>query len=471
MAYLPEDPVWEQGIYQYEITDKLQSGAGGIDNLQGNQLANRTGYLKKGLEDERESREEGDAALQQQVDTMKGRGGYLTAHDFGDFGGMAPEDVQQALTDYALSQINQTEPETIWNGTHVKNLFDSRVWVLTNTPDTEPAIFEWTDDGFDSIKQGDNDGTLGVVSGGLGFDDVFIDPQGKMRVRGLKAFQAAQIEGYGRDLMEVLLGHPFSDMTTQALINEAIAEVIAAIRARSNNNGEIDGSGIPNYSGMIDGDFLDGLDLSAIGAPTGGTAPQPWNKTYKNNRLLISGFNSYKYSGDTEVTKNHVVFAFRNIVAKGRMNATNVNAGGYNSTELRAWLEGASGDGSGSFSAGLKTALGGNNPILTIRKLLSNKTDWAWINATVFLLSTLEVFGSPGFGQTEYNDGVGVHLPIYQQGSQYRVKRWNGARDWWWLSSPSASSAAYFCSCSHNGDSSYYSASGVGGVAPAFCVA
>jgi hypothetical protein len=471
MAYLPENPIWEQGIYQYEPTDKLKSGAGEIDNWQGQQLANRTAYLKDRLAGEAGDREAADSEIQQQIDTMKGRGGYLTAHDFGNFAEMEPEDVQQALTDYALEQIHQTDPEEIWNGTHVKNLFDSHVWVLTNTPDTQPAIFEWSDDGFDSIMQGDNEGTLGVVSGGKGFDDVFIDPQGKMKVRGLKAFQATQVEGYGRDLMEVILGHPFSDMTTQALRNEAIAEVIAAIRFRGNSNGEIDGSGIPNYSGLIEGDVLDGLDLSAIGAPTGGTAPQEWNDAIKNNRIIIGGFNSFKHSGDTEITKNHVTFAFRHVVAKGRMNATNANAGGYNSTELRAWLEGASGDGSGSFAAGLKAALGGNNPILTIRKLLSNKGDWAWINATVFLLSTYEVFGTPGWGEANLADGVAVHLPIYQKSSLYRVKRWNGERDWWWLSSPSASSAAYFCYCFSYGVSYYYSASAVGGVAPAFCVA
>jgi hypothetical protein len=153
------------------------------------------------------------------------------------------------------------------------------------------------------------------------------------------------------------------------------------------------------------------------------------------------------------------------------MNATDTNTGGYNAAELRAWLEGTSGDGSGSFAAGLKAALGGNNPILTIRKLLSNKETWAWISSTVFLMSNHEVFGAPHFADTLWDDGVAVHLPIYQKGSQYRVKRWNGARDWWWLSSPSASSAAYFCNCFSYGDSYYYSASAVGGVAPAFCVA
>jgi hypothetical protein len=466
MAFLPEQEVWEEGVYQYEATDRLKGGPGEIDNWQGQHLANRTAYLKKKLAEEAEDREEADDDLQQQIDTMKGRGGYLTAYDFG-----TATPTQEALTQYALGQINQTDQEKIWNGTHVKNLKDSHVWVLTNTPDTEPPIFEWTDDGFDSISIGNNEGSAGVVSGGHGFDSVYIDPEGKMTVPGLHTFQADQVEGYGRDLMKVILGHGIEEMTTQALRNEAIAQVMANIRLRCNNNGEIDGSGIPNFRGLAVGDFLDGLDLSAIGAPAGGSAPQTWNDTYKNTRILIGGFNTYKESGDTEVIKNHILSVFRNIIAKGRMNATDTSANGYPATELRSWLEGASGDGSGSFATGLKAALGGNNPILTIRKLLSKRSDWAWVNCTVFPPSAHEVFGSGRFAEENYEDGAAVQFPIYQKSSIYRVKRWNGSRDWWWLSGPSASSAAYFARVNNIGITLNHYASAVGGCAPAFCVA
>ena len=50
MANLKEQAQWEDGIYQYEITDPLQGGEDGIDNVQGKQLANRTLYLKEELE-------------------------------------------------------------------------------------------------------------------------------------------------------------------------------------------------------------------------------------------------------------------------------------------------------------------------------------------------------------------------------------------------------------------------------------
>jgi hypothetical protein len=459
MAYLPESPVWEEGVYQYEITDKLQSGADGVDNIQGKQLANRTAYLKEQLQNETEAREEGDAALQQQVDTMKGRGGYLTAHDFGS----AP--TQEDLTAYALAQIGQADPEKIWNGTHVKNLNDSHVWVLTNTPDTELPIFEWTDDGFDSISQADNEGVQGVVTGGLGFDEVYVEPStAKMKVPGLRLIIADQVEGISRNLFDV-----FGIKT--GTVAEKIAAAMAEIRRRCNNNGEIDNSGIPDFTGIMVGDYIDGLDLSGIGAPTSGTAPQAWNDTYKNNRIIVSGFNTFKGVGDTEVTKNHILFTFRNVVARGRMNPTNDNTGGYPATEFRAWLEGASGDGSGPFAAGLKAALGGNNPLLTIRKLLSNKIDWAWVNCTVWPSTEDEVFGESSFGESTFGDGLKVHFPIYQKSSAYRVKRYNGSRDWWWEGSPYSASAACFCNVGHNGNANYANASSSGGAAPAFCVA
>ena len=469
MAFLPESAHWEDGIYQYEITDKLQSGPDGIDNLQGKQLANRTVFLKEEILAESKEREKADGELQAQISMMKGRGGYLEAHDFG-----SANPTQQQLTDYALAEIKQTDPALIWHGTHVKNLNDGNVWVLNNQPGEEPPIFEWINDGPEGIGVADNDGVLGLVSGGHDFDSVYIDPQGKMRVPGLIVFKADQVEGYGRDLMKVILGHGIEEMTTQALRNEAIAEVMANIRYRCNNNGEIDGSGIPDFRGLAIADFLDGLDLSAIGAPPGGDAPQAWNNTYKNNRLLLGGFNTYKHSGETEVTKNHIVMVTRHNIARGRMNATDVTTGGFLASELRAWVDGAAGNGDGSLATGLKAALGGNNPLVTRMEYFSNTPAGGgeWANTTVSLLDPRGVFGEPGFSAGPWDGLLSIHLPIYGAGAQYRVKRWNGGRHWWWLTAiSSASSASSFCHVHYTGASSRSQASAVGGVAPAFCVA
>jgi hypothetical protein len=103
---------------------------------------------------------------------IKGYGGYLAPHDFGS---AIPS--QEELTSYALEQIKITEPLDIFNATHVKNTWvnpdtaenpagaqDGGVWVLTNTPNTEPAVFEWINNGPGDVRYGSNT-EYGVVKG------------------------------------------------------------------------------------------------------------------------------------------------------------------------------------------------------------------------------------------------------------------------------------------------------------------
>jgi hypothetical protein len=254
---------------------------------------------------------------------------------------------------------------------------------------------------------------------------------------------------------------------------------MAEIRRRCNNNGEIDNTGIPDFTGIMIGDYIDGLDLSGVAAAPGGTAPQAWNDTYKNNQLVVSGFNTYKGAGDTENAKNHVLFTFRNVICQGQMNAANDNTGGYPATLMREWLEGAAGDGTGVFATKLKSALGGSY-LYTIRKLHSKKrgTQWedpVWASYTVFLMSELEIFGYQTFGDeltgtSCYN--TNVQFPIYQKSYAYRIKRFNGARAWWWEQTPAAAITTAFADVSHYGYASYdYASNADAGAAPAFCVA
>jgi hypothetical protein len=53
---------------------------------------------------------------------------------------------------------------------------------------------------------------------------------------------------------------------------------MAALRTLCN------GTGVPDFSKLRIGDYLDGIDLSAIPAENGGTVGQAWNDMYKNNR-------------------------------------------------------------------------------------------------------------------------------------------------------------------------------------------
>ena len=123
-----------------------------------------------------------------------------------------------------------------------------------------------------------------------------------------------------------------------------IAQAMAALRTLCN------GTGTPDFSKLMIGDYLDGIDLSAIPAENGGTAGQAWSETYKNNRIRIAAFNPYLNVGDTGVSKNHIRFDFSTVPLCKRMNPTNDNAGGYKASEMRAFLEGVNGDGSGDYA-------------------------------------------------------------------------------------------------------------------------
>lgn len=69
----------------------------------------------------------------------KGLGGYLNTYNFG------VEVTQDALTNYAMEQISVTDKTQIFNGTKVINSYDKHLWVLTNTPNSNPIVFEWED--------------------------------------------------------------------------------------------------------------------------------------------------------------------------------------------------------------------------------------------------------------------------------------------------------------------------------------
>ncbi|CAN0621029.1 protein of unknown function [Burkholderia multivorans] len=50
-TYLTEAAEWSEGIRQLETSDPVQGGPDGVDNIAPQQLANRTAYLKKEIED------------------------------------------------------------------------------------------------------------------------------------------------------------------------------------------------------------------------------------------------------------------------------------------------------------------------------------------------------------------------------------------------------------------------------------
>jgi hypothetical protein len=260
---------------------------------------------------------------------------------------------------------------------------------------------------------------------------------------------------------------------------QSIQAAMDALSVRCN------GTGTPNFRGLMIGDYLDGIDLSAIPAENDGDAGQAWNASYLNNRIVLSGFNTYKGEGNLQVTKNHLLFTFRNIPLKKRMNPTDTCIGGYAVSEIRAFLEGANGDGTGDYAGettvttaaflnALKAQLGAGH-ILPVSRLLSTRPTsddkWDRFICSLFLPSEHEIYGGTLRGNSMYDNGLKVHFPIYQKASTYRTKKYNGVRSWHWLCSPYLSSAIRFCSFDNAGTSPSAVASTLGGCSPVFCAA
>lgn len=106
--------------------------------------------------------EEVDSSLSditQDIAAISGLGGYINSYDFG-----TATPTQQALTDYALTQIPNITASDVFNGTRVKNLFDNHIWILTNTPNTVPPVFAWADNGYDTVGIASNT-VAGLVKG------------------------------------------------------------------------------------------------------------------------------------------------------------------------------------------------------------------------------------------------------------------------------------------------------------------
>jgi len=287
---------------------------------------------------------------------------------------------------------------------------------------------------------------------------------------------ADMVDGNGRDLMKVVLGHGFEEMTTPSLRREAIADTMDKLRTKHKPN---------RYRGLMLGDYLKGIDFTGTTAPTSAQAPnggpQPWNDTYQNNKIIIAGFNTYKQAGDTENTEDHILFVFRDVLFQMRQRPTNDNTGGYAynnvANEIRAYLEGLNGDGNGTLAIKLEECLNGGvvppggKYLYTIRKCHSTKGNYAWNNYTLWLPSEIEVHGFQTYGDELAQYNTNIPIPIYQKSMHLRCKKMNGVRKWYWEATPAASSSAYFCGVNYDGGANCsYASYADGGVSPAFCV-
>lgn len=230
-----------------------------------------------------------------------------------------------------------------------------------------------------------------------------------------------------------------------------VAEAMEVLHERCN------GEGVADFSGLMIGDYLDLPSLTVDGTT------YTWNATYQNLRIVISGFNHYIHCGDTENTKNHILWTFKNVVLQRQMNSSDTNTDGYNASAMKTYLDGV-------FALGLGSALGSSDYLYTISRAISKKGSTEWVRNTVFLPTEVEVFGVATYGDDQIAWNTNIQYPIYRDSSYYRCKKYNGSRTWWWEATPYASNSTAFCYVNNGGNSYADNASNnIGGVAPAFC--
>jgi len=251
----------------------------------------------------------------------------------------------------------------------------------------------------------------------------------------------------------LIVGNPANRELKQLFGVDTIQEAMQKIIIRIRND---------DFSGLQNGDYVDGLDLSGIAASPSGNAPQVWNNSTKNNRFEISGINHYKNTlkNGVEVnTNNHIIFSFVNCVASARINSTNTNAGGYLSSELKSWVD-------NTFTPSLESKLG--ITLGSIEKLHSTKGASSWASYKVWPMSEIEVFGSVTYGDEVLNGSNNTSKQLYLSN---KVKQYNGSNQWWWTQTPRASDTTTFVRVNDSGASAIMNGAGViTGIGTAFCV-
>ena len=193
-----------------------------------------------------------------------------------------------------------------------------------------------------------------------------------------------------------------------------------------------------------------------------------------NRKYLVADINYRLHCGDTECKTPHVLIIPERIMGTAKMNDTNITTGAYIGSKMYT-----------EYLAPFKTIIQNdfeNSHILSHREYFPNavtngyESAGAWVDSTIELMNELMVYGSNIF----HNITNGTNIPTNHtidksQLSLFRLKPSEivalndaGERYWYWLRDVVSSSG--FACVGSGGNASDYSASGSGGVRPAFLI-
>lgn len=166
---------------------------------------------------------------------------------------------------------------------------------------------------------------------------------------------------------------------------------------------------------------------------------------------------------------HQLIFESKHCLEAARpMNGSNTNAGGWNQTAMREWLN-------RSFYSYLSDEL---KAVISerIKKRSSGSQNTALLSAAdrIWLPMEWEAFGTKTYAaETEYSQGGVAQFPIYATAAN-RIKTLgvNGAVTRWWLSSPHVGNSTDFCYVTTDGTPNGTNGAGSAyGVTPCFQIA
>ncbi len=186
-----------------------------------------------------------------------------------------------------------------------------------------------------------------------------------------------------------------------------------------------------------------------------------------NVKYVIVAFDFYLHTGDTECTTHHIVVVPEKALYQAQMNSSNTTEGAY--------------VGSAMYKTNLNSAKStilaafGSSHLLSIRQYFQNAmanaipTGGIWTDATVFLMSEMNVYGCRIYGAVI--NGTNWPTLYTTDNRQYPYFAMNNllqSRNNFWLRD--VCSAYYFAFVHSRGTANYNNASDSLGVRPAFCV-
>ena len=211
-----------------------------------------------------------------------------------------------------------------------------------------------------------------------------------------------------------------------------------------------------DFSGLGIGDYIN-IPSIVIGENT-----IYYNDTYQNLRAEIVAFDQYYRNGDTDITDHHIIMQMKNCPLTHRINASDDNTGGWESSELKTYL-------SNTVAGAIEDAIGIS--LKTIRRIFSTHGSWTWLAEKCFLPSEVECIGTKA-----WSDNYGYTVGNYRQWAMFQlrpdrlIKFYNGVRQWWWTCSDSTSISTAFVYVGGNGDVNAGYASDGNGVPFAFAI-